>query len=136
MNKKNELLCPCGSTKMYSECCGKYHQGTNPENALALMKSRYSAYSLNLADYIMHTTHPKNPRFKADKTTWKKQILEFSQNTVYEKLDILDFTDGSIEAFVTFVAHLKHKNKDATFTERSRFEKINGQWLYLDGVIS
>lgn len=44
-NKIND--CPCGSQIEYKSCCGVYHQGARvaptPE---ALMRSRYTAYSL------------------------------------------------------------------------------------------
>ena len=129
---KNDL-CPCCSSQPYKDCCLKYHQGSFAENALKLMRSRYSAYALNLVDYIMKTTHPKNPSFELNSKNWEKKILQFSQNTTFEKLEIVDFTDGEQEAFVTFTAHLKQGNRDATFTEKSRFEKIGKQWLYLDG---
>ncbi len=47
------LPCPCGSGLKYKKCCQKYHKGALPSTALLLMKSRYSAYALGLADYIM-----------------------------------------------------------------------------------
>ncbi len=130
------MLCPCGSGEMYSECCGRYHKGELPEKAVQLMRSRYCAYAKDLPDYIIETTHPDNPNYLKDKAAWKKSIRHFSRNTLFDKLTILDFEDGENEAYVTFKAELRNQNRDASFTERSRFQKLNGRWLYHSGEMS
>ena len=107
-----------------------------PENALQLMRSRYSAYVLNLPDYIIETTHPANPRYSENKSAWKRSISQFSQNSSFQKLEVLDFQESDTLATVTFTAHLSQEGRDATFTEKSYFEKINGRWLYRDGQIA
>lgn len=132
MKKQN---CPCGSGKDYQECCGVYHNGKSPENAEKLMRSRYSAYAMRRADYIMKTTHPDNPRYMADRAAWEKQILQFSDQTVFRKLDVLSFEDGEKQAYVTFFAHLSQGGQDASFKEKSLFEKFNGEWLYKQGLV-
>ncbi len=128
-------MCLCGSEKNYPDCCGKYHQGELPETALQLMRSRYTAYAMDNPDYIITTTHPKNPGYRLDRELWTKEIHAFSQGTQFEKLDILDFTPGEKVAYVTFKAHLTQNGQDASFTERSRFEKVDGRWLYHSGII-
>ncbi len=125
--------CPCHSGTNYSACCEPYHLGKHPDTALQLMRSRYSAYALGLADYIMTTTHPHNPTYTQDKIQWKIEILHFCQNISFDGLQILEFTDGEKEAYVTFTARLKQQGQDASFTERSRFAKVDGRWLYVDG---
>jgi SEC-C motif domain protein len=50
--------CPCGSGKGYAACCGLLHAGAPAADAEALMRSRYSAYVLGLADYLRATWHP------------------------------------------------------------------------------
>ena len=54
INKK-QSSCPCCSGKS-AICCQKYHKGLTPENALVLMRSRYSAYALGVGDYLIETT--------------------------------------------------------------------------------
>lgn len=133
MNKK---LCPCKSNKPYAECCEKYHLGkTFPENANLLMRSRFSAYALGLIDYIIKTSHPKNPCFNKDLKILKEEIKNFCKTTSFNDLEILDFVEKYNQAFVTFIAYLKTSNEDLTFTEISHFEKLNGKWLYKDGQI-
>lgn len=127
------MRCPCFSGKSYKECCKPYHEGTAAENALILMRSRYAAYALGLADYIIKTTHRTNPHTLSDLAAWKTQILDFSKNTQFVGLTIVEFTDGEI-AYVTFTAHLKQGNRDVSFTEKSRFLKENGFWTYQSGI--
>lgn len=128
------MNCPCGSGIKYNDCCGKYHSGELPDKALQLMRSRFSAYALNLADYIMETTHPENPSYRTEKQAWKKAIRQFSKETLFDALTIIDFTDGEEEAYVTFRAQLRKGLQDISFTERSKFLKVNGKWLYHSGV--
>ncbi len=132
MNLQGES-CPCKSGKNYRECCQPYHEGAPPENALLLMRSRYAAYARGLAEYIIATTHPTNPSWPTEHTQRTQEILQFSQKTIFENLKILSFVDGDVEAYVTFTAYLKQGAKDASFTEKSRFFKVNGRWLFAEG---
>ena len=129
------VFCPCGDDKRYEECCRRYHHGQWPGDAFTLMRSRYSAYALGLVDYIVVTTHPDNPLYNADIVTWKRRIMAFMNNTVFQKLEIVEFVDGEDEAYVTFVAHLLQHGRDTSFREKSFFRKVNGRWLYLNGEV-
>jgi SEC-C motif-containing protein len=129
-------MCPCCSGRFYKECCQILHNGKPAPNALALMRSRYAAYANHLPLYIIQTTHPQNPQFQIDKIRWTQQILSFCQQTVFKKLEILDFDDGNSEATVTFIAYLTQKNMNASFQEKSLFKKIKNKWLYHSGIIS
>lgn len=127
-------VCPCGSGKKYSECCKGLHEGSYPENALALMRSRYTAYAYHLADYIIRTTHPENPNYKKNHRQWVQEILHFSKNTQFERLEILEFVDGADKAYVTFNAHLNQHGLKQQLIEKSYFEKVGDQWLYRDAA--
>jgi len=122
--------CPCGSGKKYKKCCLRYHKGALAPDALTLMKSRYSAYAADLPDYIIKTTHPENPDFTPHREPWRKSIALFTQQTTFSGLEIVDFTPLEKEAFVTFVATLS----SGELREKSRFLKVSGRWLYVDGV--
>lgn len=130
------LPCPCHSGKLYKDCCQCYHQGDQPKTALALMRSRYAAYALGLADYIMTTTHPHHQDFSLDYLSWKQQILMFSAMTNFEGLQILDDCEDVKEATVTFIANLKQGNRDISFKEKSHFCRESGQWLYESGEVT
>ena len=127
--------CPCSSQKLYQECCKPYHDGALPENALKLMRSRYSAYAMHKAGYIIQTTHPKNRAYEKDLVEWEKKILEFCSATRFNGLEIVEFIDGHERAYVTFIAHLRNEWGDASFREKSTFEKVGDQWLYWAGEV-
>lgn len=127
--------CPCCSGKEYKDCCQKYHEGLLAENALLLMRSRYSAYARGIASYIMSTTHPSSPWYLKDRRTWLNQIRQFCAELSFNKLEILNSSLGDKESFVTFVAHLSRGAQDLTFTEKSRFLKEGNAWLYIEGEI-
>jgi uncharacterized protein YchJ len=91
------------------------------------MRSRYSAYALNLPKYIRKTTHPKNPHFGEGLSS----IEEFCHTTEFCRLEIL----GHGPTHVYFAAHLKQQGHPFTLTEKSRFEQVDSKWLYLDGEI-
>ena len=127
-------ICPCGSLKKYKKCCKPFHDKiTFPKTALELMKSRFSAFAVLIADYIIFTTHENNADYISDLKSWNQDIMNFSKNTRFERLEILDFIEGEVESFVTFKATLFQDNTDISFIEKSRFLKVEDKWLYIDG---
>jgi SEC-C motif-containing protein len=127
-------ICPCGSFKKYKKCCKPFHDKiTSPKTALELMKSRFSAFSVCNSEYIIFSTHQNNPDFTQDLKSWNNDILNFSKNTRFEKLEILEFIDGEVESFVTFKATLFQDKNDISFIEKSRFLKTEEIWKYVDG---
>ena len=51
--------CPCDSGRPFAACCEPYVSGRTPApTAEALMRSRYTAYTLQDADYLLRTSHP------------------------------------------------------------------------------
>ena len=127
-------ICPCGSLKKYKKCCKPFHDKiTFPKTALELMKSRFSAFAVLIADYIIFTTHENNSDYISDLKSWNQDIMNFSKNTRFERLEILDFIEGEVESFVTFKATLFQDNTDISFIEKSRFLKTEGIWKYVDG---
>lgn len=133
---KNVKLCPCHSGLPYEECCKKFHQGMPAETAVQLMRSRYSAYALNKPDYIIQTTHPKNPHYSSNYNDWKQEIQNFSKTFSFDNLIIIHSSNEGSTATVTFTASLSHKGRDASFTERSSFIKEKNCWLYVSGEVN
>lgn len=122
--------------KEYELCCKPFHDGAIPATALELMRSRYAAYALNLPDYIVATTHPASPQYDDNKFAWKRSISQFSKSTSFNNLEILDFKENKAMATVAFIAYISQNHQDATFTEKSYFEKVNGRWLYRGGQLA
>ena len=51
-------VCPCASGKAFADCCGRYLDGgAAAPTAEALMRSRYTAYTLQREDYLLATWH-------------------------------------------------------------------------------
>lgn len=94
------------------------------------MRSRYSAFALGNSKYIIATTHQNNPDYTTDSIAWKASIDQFCQQTKFEGLKIVEFIDGELESFVTFEATLS----GSLLIEKSKFLKVDGKWLYVDGV--
>jgi SEC-C motif domain protein len=131
--KKSISKCPCDSKEIYSTCCGKYHSGQYPLTAEELMRSRYSAYSLDITDYILSTTHP-NSRDK----DLAKDIQNWANQTKWTKLKIIKTQSGNPAnktGKVEFVAEYVQDEETRTHHELSRFKKYQGRWYYLDGEI-
>ncbi len=125
--------CPCGGTgertPAYADCCGRYHagplQGLAP-TAEALMRSRYSAFVLDLTDYLLATWHPDTrPADLAPNEPGLRWL-----GLAVKRSDV----EGEDHATVEFVARSKLPGGRAhRLHEVSRFVRENGRWLYVDG---
>lgn len=121
--------CPCFSKRSYAECCQTLHEGQPAPNAERLMRSRYSANVLKLADYLKQSWHAsKRPEAltSADFTGLKWLGLEIMN------ADKLDATHASVEYKAKFRTG---KEKTQTLHETSQFVLENEHWFYVDGEI-
>ncbi len=122
----NLFVCFCGSGIPFQDCCQKYIDGREKApTALALMKSRYSAYATHQADYLLGTTHSSERNYYS-----KAEILNWTTANEWQKLEIISFTENTVE----FKAYFLDKNKvNQIHHEFSTFKQENGSWFYLDG---
>ena len=120
--------CPCGTGLPYVECCGRLHDGeATAGTAEQLMRSRYSAFAVGAADYLLATWHPDT----------RPARLELDDDVRWTGLDVLATTGGSLlaaEGSVEFRAHYVRGRQAGAQHENSRFVRDGGQWRYLDGV--
>jgi SEC-C motif-containing protein len=127
--------CPCGSGRTLGACCGRLHAGAMAPSPEALMRSRYAAYAVGAVDYVLDTTHPDGPRWRADRGAWRRDVSRFCAETAFLGLQVHGAgfdPDGA--AWVEFTARLTQNGGDASFRERSRFRPHRGRWAYLDGA--
>ncbi|MEP7296392.1 MAG: YchJ family metal-binding protein [Burkholderiales bacterium] len=117
--------CPCGSTQRYDACCGRYHSGQKAPDAQALMRSRYSAFVLDLPDYLLATWHASTrPAHLAPNESGLKWLgLEVRRHAV------LDADHATVE----FVARSRLAGRAQRLHEISRFVREDGRWFYVDG---
>jgi SEC-C motif-containing protein len=116
--------CPCGSAD-YAACCARYHNGENAPDAESLMRSRYSAYVLKLAPYLLATWHPDTRPATLDLATDDAKWLGLQV-----KKYLIESTDS---ASVKFIARYKIAGRAHRLHEISQFSRINGSWFYVDG---
>lgn len=127
---KQAILCPCSSNKKYTGCCGRYVNGVEAApTAEALMRSRYTAYTLNREDYLLATWHHSTRPASLDLATeprCKWLGLEIKRNEQPEP----------DRAVVEFVARYKVGGRAHRLHEVSRFVREAGRWFYVDGDIA
>lgn len=126
--------CPCGRRDPagralpYAQCCGRYVEdlaGTPAPDAEALMRSRYSAFVLERADYLLATWHASK----------RPSQVSFDAGAKWLGLEVRDFkVIDADHAEVEFVARQRDKSGRAVrLHERSRFVREGGRWYYVDG---
>lgn len=97
------------------------------------MLSRYTAFVLEKAFYLVDTHHPQSRQqneLKALKKSFKRMVW-----TCLEIVATKAGTATDYEGEVEFIAHFKHLGKVGYLHERSRFSKEEGRWFYVDGEI-
>lgn len=124
-------LCPCGSGLEYSLCCQPYlSAGQHPQRPSQLMRSRYTAFVLQDADYLVSSWHEscRHPTFKSE-ISGGFGATQWLGLTVYEEAEGSNENEG----YVSFVARFNENGKQSAIIERSRFVRENGRWYYIDG---
>ena len=128
------ILCPCGSGEPYEKCCGPFLGGkSQPATAEQLMRSRYTAYARQNANYLVASTHPSK-RERNELKTIKKSFRGIN----WRSLEILAIDKGGAddtEGTVEFKAHCEGGGQKATVHEISQFVRDDGHWFYLDGDV-
>jgi SEC-C motif-containing protein len=121
--------CPCGSRKQLLQCCGRYLEGGEvAPSAEALMRSRYTAYTLLREDYLLATWHPSTRPAQlglAEDAPTKWLGLEMKRHA----------PQGEDHAIVEFVARYKVNGRAHWLHEVSRFVREAGRWFYIDGEV-
>ncbi|MET0161434.1 MAG: YchJ family protein [Microbacteriaceae bacterium] len=120
--------CPCGSGDALAACCAPLHAGSPAPTAERLMRSRFTAFALGDAAYLL--------RSWASAT--RPAELGLDAGTVWRRLQIVDAVDGGAsdaEGVVEFRASYRDEEGAGLLHERSRFVREDGRWVYLDGDV-
>ena len=91
------------------------------------MRSRYSAFALGDGGYLLATWHPST----------RPGALDLDGRVRWTGLDVLATSGGSLlaaEGTVEFRASYVVDGRSDVQHENSRFVRVDGRWLYLDGV--
>lgn len=129
MTQNTPATCPCDLGKAYPDCCGRYHAGTPAPDAASLMRSRYSAYVLQRADYLLDS-------WATDTRPTELSVQdEPGQRTQWLGLTVHAHTHEGDTAQVRFTARYRIGGGSAVkMTEHSRFLRRDGRWFYLDAI--
>ncbi len=127
------LACPCGRidakqrVAAYVDCCGRFIENRDAKpapDAEHLMRSRYSAFVMLRADYLLATWHPRT----------RPASLEFDAGVKWLGLEVRAHKVTEADtAEVEFVARYRVDGKAVRLHERSRFVCEAGHWFYVDG---
>ena len=124
--------CPCGQCDArgqalpFTACCGRYldHDDTPAPDAECLMRSRYTAFVQERADYLQATWHAST----------RPAALDFDAGAKWLGLAVRAHRAmGEDRAEVEFVARYRLGGRAVRLHERSRFVREGGRWYYVDG---
>ena len=85
------------------------------------MRSRFSAFALGLAPYLLATWHPST----------RPATLDLDDDIEWRRLQIVDVSPDVVE----FRASFRGPGGAGLLHERSRFALEGGHWLYVGGDI-
>jgi SEC-C motif-containing protein len=90
------------------------------------MRSRYSAFVLGLTDYLRDSWHPAH----------RPAVIEANEPELrWLGLEVkAHVQQDATHATVEFVARNKLGGRAHRHHELSRFEKLDGRWVYVDGA--
>lgn len=132
------MQCPCGLELTFAQCCQPLITATKLANSPEqLMRSRYSAYATNNAEYI-YLTYASSSRLEqsiadieqsAIQTKWLKLV-------VHSASEFQTSSNNNDSAQVMFSAFYQHLGKIWQMQENSNFIIEDSVWRYVDGDVS
>ena len=136
MSAVAEGPCPCGRLDVrrrplpFAGCCGIYladSEGRPAPDAESLMRSRYCAFVLEDAAYLLATWHREQ----------RPPGVEFEPGLKWLGLEVREHrVIDADHAEVEFIARSRLAGRAHRLHERSRFVREQGRWYYLEGTIA
>lgn len=102
------------------------------------MRSRYGAFALGLAAYLLATLahgHPDRLTEEGDPGAFARALAETRRRHRYLDLRILEARQDGDHGVVLFVARIFERGTDRSFAELSEFTKEDGRWKYARGTL-
>jgi SEC-C motif-containing protein len=126
--------CPCGNTADLDDCCLPFIRGdAAPETAEQLMRSRYTAYTIQEIDYILSTHDPA-----VDEDVDRDATEQWAKDSEWLGLEIVSTEAGGAgddTGRVEFIARYRLQGAEAKHHENSNFRRHDGRWVYVDGTM-
>lgn len=118
--------CPCGTGDVFGDCCGPILEGAPAPTALALMRSRYTAFAVGDREHLLVSWDPST----------RPNDLTVDDGTRWLRLDIIATSGGGpfdSDGIVEFEAFYRDGDGRNSLHERSRFIKDGRRWYYVNG---
>jgi SEC-C motif-containing protein len=121
------FTCPCGLDDDYDACCGRLHTGAPALTAESLMRSRYSAFAVGDAAYLLRTWH----------LSTRPKTLTLDPAIQWTRLAVLETHDGGLfdaAGTVRFRTIYVQDGRRGVMDETSRFARQGKLWTYVGPV--
>ena len=92
------------------------------------MRSRFEAFVRGDVDHLLASWHPST----------RPAVLDLEADVEWRRLQIVDTVAGGPDddqGVVEFRASYRSSGGAGLLHERSRFTRVDGRWVYVDGVI-
>jgi SEC-C motif-containing protein len=117
--------CPCGSGKLFSECCGPVLSGTRKAaTAEELMRARFTAHATRDFGFVHRTYRPTSrqpyvPDPDGPTTEWTRLVVHNHSIGSGPNTATVEFSAYGIEGGAEHVLH-----------EKAEFMRVGDEWLY------
>ena len=126
--------CPCGSGNSFDACCGPVIAGAPAPTAEALMRSRYTAFTLDDFDHI-EGTHGTEIRGDFNRSAAES----VANDAEWLGLEVLGVTGGGADdeaGTVEFITRFLRRDKEYSHHELASFRREEGIWMYVEGTMN
>jgi SEC-C motif-containing protein len=141
--------CPCGTGKMYKECCAPFHRGEPCKTMTDVLRSRYTAFTWRLIGHVIETTDKTSRDYTEDKISWAKNMNR--KGGMFDSYDFVLFEPGKEEpgedqnsGYIEFKIIVRAKadvgstleGREMAIVEKSKFLRdSDGKWAYASGDV-
>lgn len=125
------MSCPCCSHNDYLTCCEPFITGKEiPTRPEALMRSRYTAYTMANVAYVKATMKGEALACfnETEAKRWAKRVQWLKLHVIQSSLE------NSNTGFVEFEANFIDGRRLQSIHEKSQFTYTEGRWYYVSGT--
>ena len=127
------MNCPCGSGQAADACCRPLIAGEPAATAEALMRARYTAYTLVETDFLRESLHPEH-RQEHD----EEGVRAWAADSQWHGLEIIATEDGQAgdeAGTVEFACEYTYEGERRRHHERASFTRLDGRWYFVNGEV-
>ncbi|WIA23957.1 hypothetical protein OEZ86_007215 [Tetradesmus obliquus] len=154
---KGSKDCPCGSGRLYSDCCQRFHKSASASisaDPTQLVAARYSAFVKKDFKFLRRSSHPDNPALKGSSTAEDAEVqrncsfeedlavtflaVDFLGLKIYGSSSSSDGDSAEVEYAVTIKrkiddtgAKIKQPQEQVLRERASMVKDEEGRWLLL-----